>query len=129
MLGLRTSADSGATFAAAGSDYNTTAFSTLPGTNSMTSSNTTSASIVLGPPIDTVNTAISMSARARIYTGNGTRWANVVANGSALDNGTALLSMWQSGGHRANATQVNAIRLLLSSGNITNGTFSLYAVR
>ncbi len=128
-LGLRTSTDSGASFAAGGTDYNSTAFSTLPATNSMTSSNTTTSSIILGPVIDTANTAISMSGRARIYVGNGTRWANVVAQGSNLDNGTALLSMWQSGGHRANTTQINAIRLLLSAGNITNGTFSLYAVR
>ncbi len=128
-LGLRTSTDSGASFAAGGTDYNSTAFSTLPATNSMTSSNTTTSSIILGPVIDTANTAISMSGRARIYVGNGTRWANVVAQGSSLDNGTALLSMWQSGGHRANATQINAIRLLLSTGNITAGTFSLYAVR
>jgi hypothetical protein len=130
IMSLRTSADSGATFADGASDYNSTSLTTRTGTNSVRSDNVTSTAIVLGPTLDRVNTAISSTGRARIYVGNGSRWPNAVASGSCLDDGnSALLSMWQSGGHRANVTQINAIRLLMSTGNIASGTFSLYAVR
>jgi hypothetical protein len=50
------------------------------------------------------------------------------SQGFIFDNGGTVGSSLRGGGGFASATQVNAIRLQMSSGNITSGTFKLYGV-
>lgn len=129
ILSLRTSVDGGSSFSAGGTDYNNTTQASRPGTNSVTSSNLNATAIILSPPIDTASAAITAHGDVRINIGGASRQASAYVNGSSLDNDTALLSVFSGAGHRTASGAINAIRFLMSTGNISAGTFSLYAVR
>jgi hypothetical protein len=51
-----------------------------------------------------------------------------LSEGFIFDNGGSTGSALRGGGGFKTATQVNAIRFQMSSGNITSGTFTLYGI-
>jgi hypothetical protein len=126
---MRTSIDNGATFASAASDYNQTLDTSRPGSSSVTSATALSAHITLSAQMDTANTGVSINGTVDFFIGDGTRqpWFNVQS--STLEDSVAALTRLGVVGLRASATPINAIRLLMTSGNISIGTFRLYGVR
>jgi hypothetical protein len=130
ILALRTSTDSGATFAATASDYEYTSEVTTPGTSAVSSALGASATaILLTSQIDTGLAGNSCQGQATLFVGDGTRRPNVLSSAGHYHNGLAARVMHRTVGERANGTAINAIRFLMDSGNITAGVFTLYAVR
>lgn len=129
FLRLRTSTDGGATFAAAASDYSQAQEFTQTGTSNVGSTASTPDAIALSTGADTTNTAVSINGTVDFFIGDGTRQPSFIGQASCLDNGSGLLLMHRVHGLRSAVTAINAIRLLMSSGNISIGTFRLIAVR
>jgi hypothetical protein len=129
IITLRTSSDGGATFAATASDYAYVTEATTPPTVSSSDVPTGATSIPLTSQIDTGLAGNSAMGEIRLWAGDGTRRANLMASSGHYHNNLTARSMHRVFGERASATQINAVRLLMDSGNITAGTFTLYAVR
>lgn len=129
-LQLRTSTDGGGTFAATAGDYSFTNEFSRPAVNDTQSATATSpASISLAVGSDAGNPSVTVSGVARIWIGDGTRLPMVRVESGALEDAVSALTMQRVVGVRNNATAINAIRVFMSSGNISRGTFKLYGVR
>ena len=133
-LYLRTSADSGATFASGASDYawhNTLAFTTLVGA----AGDAADAQIVINRN-DAASQHISNvaaeggiaatitihdPASSAIYPRMGWQY-QVFTDGTGFGSGVG-------GGARLAAVSINAVRLLFSSGNIASGSYAVYGMR
>lgn len=126
---LRTSTDNGATFAAGASDYNQVLELTRPGAGNVISSSAASNAISLSASADTTNAAVSINGQVDFFIGDGTRQPRFRCESDTLEDPIAALSMLSVYGLRAAATPINAIRLLMSGGLISIGTFRLIAVR
>ncbi len=131
VLAFRTSTDSGATFSATAGDYLYTSEVTTPGTSDVTSlaSGGSETAIIVSSQIDTGLTTNSAQGTLKIWPGDGTRRANVQSEMGHYHNGLSARVMHRAFGERVSATQINAVRLLMDSGNIAGGTFTLYALR
>lgn len=127
---LRTSTDGGSTFAGAASDYNVTTESTRPATNNVSSVNSaTSTAFSLTAALEAVNAVVSSQGTGQFWPGDGTRHPNIVGQSMMVEDVLNTPGLHRFTGLRSSGTLVNAIRFLMSSGNITAGTFSLYGVR
>jgi hypothetical protein len=126
---LRTSTDGGASFAAGGSDYNQTLEATRPASSNVFSAAAASSSIALSSGSDAANTAVSVNGSVEFFIGDGTRQPWFDGRSSGLEDGVAAITMHRVAGVRGALTAINAIRLLMTAGNISIGTFRLYGVR
>lgn len=127
---LRTSTDAGGTFAGTSGDYSFTNEFSRPGVSGVQSlTQASQASISLATGSDTGNASVTVSGVARIWIGDGTRLPMVRVESAALEDAVSALTMQRVVGVRNNATAINAIRVFMSSGNISMGTFRLYGVR
>lgn len=130
FLMLRTSTDGGSTFAAAAGNYNTTVEATRPASSNVLSvSDANATAIQLSAGADIANTAVSINGSARFFIGDGTRQPWFRVEGSALEDSVAAITMFRGVGVRSASTAINAIRLLMSTGNIQIGAFRLNGVR
>jgi hypothetical protein len=79
--------------------------------------------------MDTGNTAVSINGSVEFFIGDGTRqpWFNVQSG--TLEDSVAAITMHRATGVRGAVTAINAVRLLMSSGNISIGTFRLIGLR
>lgn len=128
-LVMRTSTDSGATFAAGGSDYRYMTEETRPSLGTVVSGAVaTSTGMVISQPLDTGTASNSAEGRVRFWIGDGTRLPLANADFSGVHN-TYAFNTHRAMGNRMTATAVNAIRFIMDSGNITAGVFTLYGVR
>lgn len=128
-LVLRTSTDSGATFAAGASDYRYMTTETRPTLGTVVSGQVATATgIVLSQPLDTGTASNTAEGEIRFWVGDGTRFPQARAEFSGVHDAYGY-NLHNAMGNRLSATAVNAVRLLFNTGNITAGTFSLYAVR
>jgi hypothetical protein len=128
-LVLRTSVDSGASFAAGGSDYRYMTEEPRPPTGGYASGRVGAATgIVVSMPLDTSVAANTCEGKIRVWVGDGTRQPQAFSEFSGVHN-TQEYSIHRAMGNRLAGTAINAIRLIFDTGNITAGTFSLYAVR
>lgn len=124
-LEVRTDGNGGASFDAGASDYfETIMFATSSG---VSSSGGTSSSIQIS---DTgVGTGAQDAINGIIYIYNPSASTNtqIMALMGAADGTSAVIS--HTFGARNSAAAVDAIRLLMSSGNIASGTFVLYGIK
>lgn len=128
-LVLRTSTDNGATFSAGASDYRYMTTETRPTLGTVVSGQVATATgIVISQPLDTGAASNTAEGDVRIWIGDGTRLPQARAEFSGVHNVYAY-NLHNAMGNRLTATAINAVRFLFDSGNITAGTFSLYAVR
>lgn len=126
---LRTSTDNGATFAAGATDYTQVVEATRPSTANVFSAAGTNSGIGLSSSADITNTTVSINGSVDFFIGDGTRQPAFNGQSSTLEDPIAALSMHRVYGVRSNATAINAVRLLMTSGTISIGTFRLIAVR
>lgn len=129
-LSLQTSTDGGSTFAVTAADYNNTVEATRPGSSNVLSlSDAVATAIALSTAADTANTAVSINGKVRFFIGDGTRQPSFRTESSALEDSVAALTMMRGFGVRSATTAINAIRIKMSSGNISIGRFRLYGIR
>ncbi len=125
---MRTSTDGGATFDAGAADYTSLGISAGNGTvNSGAPANGTSA--ILSPAIDTGVASESVLLTLDFYPGDGTLVPRGQSYMSYAANSFAGMDFHVRSFRRNTATLVNAIRFLMSSGNISVGSFTLLARR
>lgn len=128
-LMLQTSTDGGATFASTAGDYNMTLEATRTATaNVLSVPDTAATHISLSVGADIANTSVTINGKARFFIGDGTRQPSFRVESSALEDSIGVLSMHRGHGVRGGAA-INAIRLKMSSGNISIGRFRLYGIR
>lgn len=123
---MRTSTDGGSTFDAGATDY--TGFGIVV-TTGVGGAPANASSGILAGAIDTGAATEHSLATIDFYPGNGTLrpLANVVF--SFPSNGTTAMEQQIRSFRRNSATTANAIRFLMSSGNIAEGRFTLLARR
>jgi hypothetical protein len=129
-LQLRTTTDNFATVAATAGDYTlTTEFTRPAATDVQSVAVATPAAINLSAGSDVTNAAVTVRGVLRFWIGDGTRLPHFNVESSSLEDAVANLTMLRGMGFRQVATAINGIRLFMSSGNISRGTFKLYGVR
>lgn len=121
----RTSTDGGSTYDSGASDYNAAAlgYTQAGGTPNI---GTTAAQIALGDNIGNA-TGEGFSGVVYIFDPAGTGNCIIAFQSASISSGGVLQS-WYGHGRRASNGNVDAIRFLMSSGNITSGTFTLYGL-
>lgn len=130
ILALRTSTNAGSSYDSGASDYNYANITI--GSDSATVSGDVDAAnnyIYLGGAGGGIGNAATEHANAVVYLYNpaGTRYFTVEWSMSYLNPSTALKNARGSGSRLASA-DVDAIRFLMTAGNITSGTFTLYGL-
>jgi hypothetical protein len=123
---MRTSTDGGSSFDAGAADYTSLGIVVSTGVGGAPAN---ASSGILAGTIDTGVATESSLAAIDFYPGNGTLrpLANVVI--AFPSNGTGVMEQQIRSFRRNSATVVNAIRFLMSSGNISEGQFTLFARR
>jgi hypothetical protein len=126
---IRTSTDAGATFDSASGDYHYVNARANATTMAVSNGSTTATSMVLTPT--TVNTAANQGGVSGIvrffYPSNTTTpkhflWAVTTGTGTAIESVNGA-------GNRSSTADIDAIRFMFSTGNITSGQFKLYGVK
>lgn len=128
-LWIRTSTDGGSSFAAGAADYSGTLEVSAPGSSSVFCSTGTASAFGVSLGLDTANGAASCQGTATIWIGDGTREPHCRSNSTGLDNASGAPGNHRYAGYRSGATPINAIRALMSAGNITAGRFTLFGIR
>lgn len=126
-LWFRISTDSGSTWASSASNYAHTLFVGIDTANPVGAGSTGDTKTVIG---GSLNNADTYSATLTVFAPSGTSrgkiWNWQFGHTSSAN---IIVSGVGSGKYIATAAAVNGIRLMMSSGNITAGTFSLYGIR
>jgi uncharacterized membrane protein len=118
-----------ATFAAGATDYSTVIEATRPAASNVFSVAGTANGIALSASADTTNTAISINGSVEFFIGDGTRQPSFRGESATLEDPIASLALHRVYGLRSAGAAINAIRLIMSAGTISIGTFRLVAVR
>ena len=131
-LYLRTSTDGGSTFDSGASDYGFTALNSRTNLNTLSTSGVSAATAIQLDGYHNVHTDANcdgVDGVVRIFRPSEAAYTRMYF--AVVNPRTALTdeSYNQGMGVRASATDVDAIRLLFSSGNIASGTVRLYGVR
>lgn len=129
VLWLRTSTDGGSTFAASASDYSYNGLSVDGGGTVGGNASGGAAQIVVGQAAQNIGNATgeSISGTLMIYQPSAAARCNVTFEGY-VQHSNATYYYTASGGRRLAAADVDAIRFLMSSGNIASGTFELWGM-
>jgi hypothetical protein len=123
---MRTSTDGGTTFDAGASDYTSLGISGNNGTvSSAAAAGATSA--ILAPAIDTSAATESVIATIDFHPGDGTISPRGLSTMGFPANAFTAMELHTRHFRRNSTTVVNAIRFLMSTGNITGGDFTLLA--
>lgn len=123
---LRFSTDGGATYAAAGTDYDYAMRGENNGATVTNQSNADSKIILAGPLNNTVNQAQLLT---KIFPGAGGIIYNTLqVEGTLQHNGQESYYVYGSGRMTVSATRATHLRILASAGNIT-GNYVLYGVK
>jgi hypothetical protein len=113
-LQLRTSANAGSSYDSGATDYKNTV--------------TDAAEIALCQALGSDTNEQGYSGVVRIYRPSESTFTVVSAEGVGINqSGVAVMNSF--GGYRASAAAVDAVRFLMSSGNIESGIFKLYGLR
>lgn len=81
---------------------------------------------------DGITGATTHSFNAVLYIYNVTNtstWKHINGNGSYIRNATTILTSFYIAGTYVSTTAITSLRLLMSSGNISTGTFKLYGIK
>lgn len=127
---VRTSTDGGSTYDAAASDYAYVGSISAPSPSIAAFGSTGAAQIALSDS-NTSATAShgGLNGRLTLYAPSGTTQQKVITfTGTQASTGTTYYAI-QVGGARAATGDVDAVRFLPSTGNLTSGTIRMYGVR
>jgi hypothetical protein len=128
-LVLRTSTDGGATFAAGASDYRYMTEEPRPPAGGYASGRVGAATgIVVSMPLDTGAASNTCEGQINFWIGDGTRHPQARSEFSGVHN-VQEYSIHRAMGNRLAGTAINAVRLLMDTGNITAGRFDLLVRR
>lgn len=130
ILWLRTSSDNGVTYDDSSGDYTYNAYG-ADNSGDLRSDGSTSATEIqiLGRSADTLGNAANETHSIQIWLFNpsSASFTKAIGIGTFIQtNGNCFYQV--TSGQRKEAAAVNAIRLMMNSGNITSGTFTLYGV-
>jgi len=127
-LYLRTSTDGGSSYAAGGSDYSYGSIYQTAGTVSAVQS-AAAAQIQIADTISNTASHGGVSGQLRIYSpSDATAQKRVMFETSSTDAGSTIFN-YRGSGMRLATADVDAVRFIMSSGNITSGTIRMYGVR
>jgi hypothetical protein len=123
---LRTDSNNGASFDAGASDYGFSAQVIVDSVSGTQSDQAHTSIIISGQAGNDTNEGVSGLVRI-MFLGSATRFPAIKFDTTAL-NGSSETSFVVGGGHRRSAAAINAVQLLMDSGNITSGTIRIYGV-
>ncbi len=127
-LVLRTSTDAGSTFAASSDDYEYQLVQGLNGSVTSKANSTTATYILLF--VDASATATNGGVNGIVQIDNPSAANKITVGITAYGvNSSPLPSTHVGMGYRNTAADVDAIRFLFDTGNITSGTFTLYGLK
>jgi hypothetical protein len=127
-LWLRTSTDGGSSYDAGASDYgHARAFVNDSGAPTDAGS-PASTSILLSTGLGNAATE-SLNGQLTLMNPSGTAYHKLVISEVVYINDAGVMISGRTAGRRASTADVDAIRLMMSSGNIATGTFALYGIR
>lgn len=129
-LWLRTSTDGGSSFDAGASDYIYGGYISRSAGTSAVVSNTGGSVINLsgGTSVSTTASDGGITGQVQLFSPSAAAYTHLQASLTFATSSTALSHLDISGG-RQSAADVNAIRFLMSTGNIASGTFKLYGIK
>lgn len=128
-LWLRTSTDNGSSFAASAGNYGYAGVKTSTGTSPANHTSSSATQILLAPAgVSTTAAHGGISGTVRLFAPSGTASNKQVTFQIGMYDGTDQWTLSGSGQRLATAA-VNAVRFMMSTGNITSGLFKLYGVR
>lgn len=127
VLLMRTSTDGGGSFAAGGSDYARTVEATNPGGSNVSSLADAGSGMNLISDLDNSTGAHHASGWVDFTPGDGTRYPMAQSSFSYYGDTITAWRLQRGVYVRAAGTAVNALRLQMSSGNISIGIFTLSA--
>lgn len=127
---MRTSTDNGSTYAASAGDYRYADF--VNNTGSFSTDDVCSASdsaIKIAPTMDSGSSTGGFCGTLKLYNPlNATQNKSVTFSGSAFLNDNQYYNI-QGSGWRIATADIDAVRFLMSSGNIASGTIRMYGVK
>jgi hypothetical protein len=129
-LWLRVSQDGGATFKAGATDYGYSWFAYGNATSGQTGAVNDSKIVLFVGVRNTVAASDVLNGTVRIYAPAGTavnKW--VTSDLACYASNPEIVRSMANGLFQLNTSAINGIRLLMSSGNITSGIFTLYGIR
>jgi hypothetical protein len=128
ILWMRVSTDGGANYEAGAAVYRTAAFRLHTSAASVVTGGTNSAFLLSG--VDGIyNNAAGggVVGSCKLFNPGGSNYKKIIGNATHRDGTNAVQEMVQYNGEWTGATTaVNAVRFLMSSGNITSGTIRIY---
>lgn len=121
---MRTSTDGGTTFDGGAGDY---AWFYAWGVPSFSHSDSTAATAMTLAAQLGNSTNENLCGQITIYPANGSRWTLVHGLTTYVSRDPLMMGTWNAAA-REDSTTVDAVRFLMSSGNIASGNFHLYGV-
>lgn len=126
MISIRFSNNGGSSYSSGGTDYRSNWFNVFS-TTSAAIGNTTGSYIEVSRGLsNTAGTAAGFTMY--IYNPSGSEYTSIWAENFLIDNASNF-AMVSAGGQCTAITANNAIQILMSSGNISTGTFQLYGIQ
>jgi hypothetical protein len=123
-LALRTSSNGGSSFDTGGTDYATTLLQSDTTGGDAYTANSTGDLVPLSFGLDNGNAGVSCEGEVSLWAGDGSLQATMRTNSTGVDNASGLLQTFQASSVRR-TNLADAVRLLMSSGNISTGRFTL----
>lgn len=123
---IRTSTDGGSSYDAGASDYNRT--TTYVGASTLTVAKAAASAVILTGNVGGAANEYGVSGAVHVVRPSESTYCNVWGVGQYTDDSGDSVP-FHSVGYRAAAANVDAIRFLFGSGNITSGIFKLYGIR
>lgn len=127
-LYLRTSTDNGTSFDSGASDYDWEWISSDTSANTPTVDTADSEITLTDTDIGT-GTNEKLSGHVTIFNPSASNYTKAVWDVAYMNSSSAALKTVSGGGYRVSTTAVDAIRFIMSSGNIASGTFVLYGLK
>ena len=128
-LWIRVSQDGGSTFKAGATDYNHARNVTLSAPSNTPLGSSAATAVTISSSLSNVSTR-TFSGEAQCFNPAGTAKFKQFMFHSVYISATATFnSITGAGNFVLNASAINGIRFLMSAGNITSGTFTLYGMR
>ena len=127
---LRTSTDGGSTFAATGGDYFWQNGRSKGTTSTVTNGGNDAKLVLTDAAVFSTASSGGVSGVVRFFNPAGTAASKrfIWMLGSAEDTGSTTMTMTTGMGARTATADIDAIRFMFSTGNITSGKFKLYGV-
>jgi hypothetical protein len=130
VLRMRTSTNNGSSYDAGASDYDYIQSIGILSSGSYASGNTgsTDSFIRISYSLGNASNELGFNGWIYLWKPSDATYFSVGYSGNGVDDSGQIFVVDQGLGRRLSAADVDAVRFLMSSGNITSGTFRLYGV-